>query len=1063
MRAVARAFARNPVFANIVLVLIFLVGYAASRRIPRETFPDFETGKIRVTIVYPGADPTEIEEAISRKIETALDGLPGVKQLTTRSEEGFAMATVTVREEYETRQILDHVRNRIEAIDTFPIDAEKPIIVDVIRRDLVLLVALSGDMPERRLKRWAEDIKGDMQRLSGVSQVQIAGARDFEISVEVTEERLQALGLTLDAVGHAIRRSSLNLPAGTVRTEREEIRLRTLGRRYTGEQMKEIVVAARPNGDMITLDRIATIRDGFAEENFIATLDGSPTIFLLVSKTPQEDSIHISDAVKAFVTERSEALPDGTRMDVMYDMSEYLRARIDLLLRNGLAGLTLVFLLVWIFLDFRLSFWVGIGMPVSIAGGLAVMWATGQSINMVSLFALIMVLGLIVDDAIVVGEAIHRKRVEGLSAIGAAVEGLAEVGWPVFAGVATTLVAFLPLAFVSGVMGKFIAILPVVVIACLAVSLIECLLLFPAHMSHTSPSRDPRQPRTPFLRRLSRVRHAGRDGLSWFIHHIYAPTLEFAIACRYLTLAIALAAFMITGGILYSGILPFEMFPKMDGSIITATVELPSGTPLQVTHSTVERIEAGIRAVGERTKTASGEPLVEHVLALSGGALDSSRKYGPHIGSVQVVLLDSSKRGALSQKLMAEWEKEIGLIPGAQSLIFEDVEGSPVKRPVEVWFRGRDHDQLLGAADAFNERLRRYQGVYQVESSFRHGKTEIRFKLKPEARALGLTVADLASQLQARYHGHDAVRIQRGREDVRVKVRYTEAERRRLSGLQSVRIRTPLGSEVPLFSAGDATYASGYASILRVDGKRTVVTSAAVDTSIANAHAIMTELESDFFPELRERFPSVSIDPQGERREMHDSFGSLYVSFPLALVGIYVLIAAVFRSYTQPAVILVTVPLGIVGAVLGHMLMGLTLSMLSLFGMVALAGVAVNDAIVMIEAINENLAKGMPFHEAVREGGVRRFRAVTLTTLTTVGGLMPLILETDLQAQFLIPMAVSIAGGEAFGTFLTVLLVPVCFYILNDMRCAVSRRRSGDGLTREAVEPARQRRKPVVE
>ena len=1055
MKTLAWAFARNPVFANIVLVLIFLLGYIAARSMTRETFPDFQGGQIQVTVPYPGADPSEVEEGVALKIEEALVGLSGVRRLTTDSHEGVCQALIDVEESADFRQVLDQVRLRLDGISAFPADAEAPIVTDRVYRDLVVLVALSADLPERRLKHWAEDLKDEILALPEVSQVTLAGAREFEISVEVSEERLQAHGMTLAELSNVIRGSSQSLPAGTIRTGGEEVRLRTLGRKYTGEELGDIAVRALPTGAIIPLDRIAEIRDGFAEDSFVATLDGAPAVFLLVSKTRDEDSIEITDAIRELVSAKQSMLPPGARIELMYDMSSYLRARINLLLKNGVAGLVVVFLLIWAFLDLRLSFWVALGMPISIAGGLAVMWAMGESINMISLFALIMVLGLVVDDAIVVGEAIYQRRMQGMSAIEAAVEGLGDVGWPVLAGVTTTIVAFLPLAFVSGVMGKFISSLPVVVIGCLIVSLVEVLLLFPAHLGHARIAEGPASASSvPFVRRFRRAREGLQRGLDWLIREVYAPTLERAFAWRYAVMAGMLAACLIMAGIVAGGYIRFELFGKVDGSILTSRVELPGGTPLHVTEAVVQRMEQAIREVSDRIPTRSGEPLLQHVLALSGGSLDTSGQYGPHIGSTQVVLLDSKSRGIHSDRVMVEWEKAIGPIAGAEALSFENIERGPVAHAIEIWLRGPDLDALLESSEGLRRRLGRFSGVYQVEGSFRTGKQEIRFELKPEASALGLTVADLAGQLQARFFGREAIRIQRGKDEIRVKVRYPAEERTRLSTLDGVRIRTPLGGDVPLYSVAEAEEAPGYASIRRIDGMRAVLVTAKVDSDVANAREVLAELQHEYIPRLEAEYPGVLVTVRGESEAMQLAMDDLMAGFPLAIVGIYVLIAAIFRSYIQPVVILFTIPLGAFGALLSHLLLGMDITLLSVFGMVALAGVAVNDAIVMIEAVNKNLAEGMPFHAAVREGGLQRFRAVLLTTVTTVGGLAPLILETDFQAKFLIPMAVSIAGGELLGTLFTVIVVPVFLYIMNDFRCLAFRVVKGRWPEREDVEPA---------
>ena len=1023
----------------------------------RETFPEFSLDLITISVPYPGADPEEVEEGISRKIEEAIEGLEGIKQYTTESSENVGTATIEVKEDYNIDDVLDRVRTEVNAISTFPVDAEKPVITELMLKDPVMLLYLSGDMSERRIKEWSEKIKDEIQQLPEVSQVGIFGAREYEIGIEVSEERLREYGLTFDMVVDAVRRSSLNLAGGTIRTQGEEIRMRTMGRKYTGEALASIVVLARPQGEIITLDRLANIKDGFTEDPINSMINGEPSVMLIVYKTKEEDALTISEAVQQFIKQKQQRLPAGANMKILYDNTEMLRSRINLLVKNGIIGLMIVFLMLWSFLNARLSFWGGMGIPISIAGALAILWAIGGTINMVSLFGLIMVLGIVVDDAIIVGEAIYVHRKQGKPPLKAAVDGVSEVGMPVVAAVTTTIVAFIPLFYVGGIMGKLIAILPAVVIACLTVSLVECLLLLPAHLSHLPDPNVRHNNSNSLSRRLELLHHLTSSGMEWFVDRIYKPFLSKSLYWRYISFCTAVSILLLTIGFVKGGILKFEVFPEIDGFIMTATVEFPSGTPPEITGQAIERIDAALLRLAEQTQTRSGDPLIEDRLALVGQTLENLPRSGPHLGSVQAILLDSDRRGVHSKDLMVLWEKEIGPILGIKSLTFTGFSAGPPGDPIEVWLQGQDMQAILAAADDLMDRLRKFEGVYQIRSDFSQGKNEMRLELKPEARTLGLTVNDLARQIYAGYYGDEAVRLQRGRDDIRIKVRYTADERSRISNIERVRIRTASGHEVPLMSVANISFAPGYSTITRTDGMRRVAVSAGVNTKKANANEIFAELNSNYFPKLKRRYPEIHVALQGEQKKMRESFDSLYVGYPLALIGIFIIIATMFRSYAQPFVIMFTVPFGIIGAVIGHLLLGYDLSIMSIFGMVALTGVVVNDAIVLIERINENIAEGMPFFEAILSGGARRFRAIFLTTISTVGGLTPLIMETDLQAKFLIPMALSIAAGVVFATVLTLVLVPSLLALLSDARLLVHRLRHGYWPKRVDVEPARHR------
>ncbi len=1055
MKSLVASFARNTVFANILLAIILLAGGMAVFSMVREAFPEVPLDLLSVTVPWPGADPEEVEEGICRKIEEAIEGIDGIKEINTMSREHVGVAQIEVHEDYDLNAVKERVRNVVEAISTFPVDAEKPVLEEVLFRDEVMMISLGAEeMDERQLKEWAEQIKEEIRSLPEVSQVQVLGVRDYEIAIEVSEEQLRQYGLSFNQVAQIVRGNSINLSGGTMRTEGEEIRLRTLGRRYTASEFADIVVLARPGGDVVTLDRIATIRDDFTEDRVIALFNGEPVVTVMVLKTTEEDTLAIDKAVRAYLAEREKLLPAGVHAHIWGGHVDILRARIRLLTRNGLIGLTLVFILLWLFLDIRLSFWAGMGMPISVAGALAIMWGMGATINMISLFGLIMVLGVIVDDAIVVGEAIYVARKNGAAPLLAAVEGVLEVGMPVIAAVTTTIVAFIPLYFVGGMMGKFISVLPLVVISCLLISLVECLILLPAHLNHL-PAFEEKDQKGHRVRRLGLGFHRFMNrGLEWVIAHAYHPFVHVALRWRYVCIAIAVAVLLVTKGFMDSGYLKFHVFPKVEGNRATAQVEFPNGTPLHVTKAAIEQIDAAIKRVDKRTPTLTGEPLVQHSFSLVGRKLGGG--LGSHLGSVRLELLDAEARGVFREDVLVDWEQEVGAIPGAVSLTFS---GGRVMggAPIEVWLQGHQMDSILAAAEEVKAKLATYEGVYQIEHDFRPGKNELKLQLKPEARALGLTVADLARQVYAGYFGEQAIRIQRGRDDIRVRVRYPADERNKVAEFEKVRIRTPQGLEVPLLSVADIAYGPGYATINRTDGMRRVAVTAEIDEARANANEVVNDLNTGFFPSLATTYPEVSVALKGEKKDMAESFGSLFITYPIALLGIFIIVATVFRSYLQPLVIMVTVPFGIIGAIIGHVILGYDLSMMSFFGMVALSGVVVNDAIVLIECINTFIANGTPFAEAIAKGGARRFRAIFLTSVSTVGGLTPLLMEQDRQAQFLIPMAVSLAAGVAFATLLTLLLVPCLLIALNDLRRVAHWLAFREWPSPEEVEPASRR------
>ncbi|MCH7959364.1 MAG: efflux RND transporter permease subunit [Candidatus Hydrogenedentes bacterium] len=1094
---------RNSVLVNVMMIMLLVAGALAANLMIREVFPRMSVDVLTITVLYPGADPEEVEEGISRKIEEAIDGIEGIKRYTTTSAENISVTAIEVQEGRSVDDVYTDVRNAIDSISTFPVTAEKPILSEITIMTEVMILAVAGNQPERVMKEFAEEIKDELQALPSVSQVAISGTRDYEIAIEISEDRLREYGLTFNQVAAEVRRGSLNLSGGVMRTQGEEIRLRTVGRKYTGEDFASIVVLARADGDVITLGQIADVKDGFTEDAINPTFNGEPAVLISISKTPSEDSIAIAEEVDEYLAQKLGELPAGLTITKWSDQSVNIRANIDLLVRNGLIGLTIVFFALWFMLDLRLSFWVSLGIPVSLSGAMFVMLLLGASLNMMSLFGLIMVLGIVVDDAIVVGEAIYVARKRGDPPLLAAVNGVREVGMPVLAAVTTTIIAFLPLMFVGGVMGKFVGIIPVAVISALLFSLLESLFLLPSHLSHlpgpdhvSIPARMSRSvlrgletlqglrrlPLVALVARMSRrvlrvlmviptaTRHRITSGTDWFVERMYLPFVTRALHFRYVALSVAIAILMITVGMTQGGFVKFEVFTQDDSNDVVANIEFPRGTPIEITERATRETEAALLRVVARLPRKDEIPLIRNVYTITGQGMSGSANdfggpsFGNHTGAIRVELADSDNRLILAQDLLVEWEKEVGPIPGAITQDFSILSNGPPGAPINITLKGEDMDTLLAVSGELKAKLHTYEGIYQISDSFRPGKNEMRFDLKPEARALGLNLEDLASQVYAGFYGQEALRLQRGRDDIRVKVRYTEDQRSRLALLEQVRIRTPQGHEVPFYSVAEVSFAQGYSAITRIDGKKSVTVTAQNDPRRINADAVITDLNSGFMDELDAKYSGYTWSFDGPQKDARDAFSTLFIGLPVAMIGVFIIIASVFRSYVQPFVIMFTIPFGIIGAIWGHYALGLTMTMFSTFGMVALTGVVVNDAIVLIEAINKTLARGVPVFEAIVQGGKRRFRAIFLTSLSTVGGLAPLIMETDMQIRMVKPMAVSLAAGVAFATILTLVFIPCLLGVLNDFRRVVFWLLHGYWPTREEVEPARLRnRDPLLE
>ncbi len=1055
MRGMIDWFARNSVAANLMMAFILVSGVLATSNVREESFPEIELDRINVEVPYLGAAPEEVEQAVNVRIEEAIQGIDGIKQIQSTASEGMGSVMIELELDADARRVVDEVKSNIDAITTFPIETEKPVIREMTMRQQVVDVAVSGDVDPFTLKRVTERVRDELTAIPEITQVDIISAPPYEISIEVSEDDLRRHGMTFDQVAQAVRRSSLDLPGGSVRTERGEILLRTIGQAYRGAEFENLVLWTRADGSRLHLGDVATVVDGFEETDQQARFDVEPAMMVSVFRTGEQSSIELAGLVNDYVEEARSRVPEGISLTVWQDMAKILSSQRSHMLRNGFAGFALVFLVLALFLELRLAFWVSLGIPISFLGAIALMPGLDVSVNEVSLFAFVLVLGIVVDDAIIVGENIYRHQEEHGEGLRGSVEGAYEIAKPVTFAVLTTVAAFSPLLFVPGMMGKIFRIIPLVVIPCLLFSLLESLNILPAHLSHI-PKRVRQGPWRRFQSRFA-------NGLKRFVQQVYAPLLEMALRWRYLTASIGVGTMIVTVGLVLSGRPAFQFFPSIEADVMAASVTMPQGTPVDTTGQAVARLEAGAARLRERLLEETGHDYFLHVSATVGDLPMAARSNGPigpaagaaqpNVGEVAIELLPTQQRIYSSEQLGLMWRDATGPIPEAVDVNFQMSVMTPGS-DVDVQLAGPDLDSLRAAAEEVRQRLLGYAGVYEVTDTFRAGKEEMKLGIKPAAETLGLTLQDLGRQVRQAFYGEEAQRIQRGRDDIRVMVRYPRDERRSLGDLENMRIRTPDGGEVPFGQVAVVEPGRGFASIRRVDRNRAVNVTASVDASVTSAGEVIADLDTRILPEVLARYPGVFYTFEGVMAEQRDAVGGLQRGFVLALLMIFALLAVPLKSYVQPLIIMSAIPFGLIGAVWGHLLLDLNVSMMSMFGLVALTGVVVNDSLIMVDFINRaravhagvgrmaQQAGGGPTDRrafetaglalAVREAGVSRFRPILLTSLTTFFGLAPMMWDRSFDTAFMVPMAVSLGFGVLFATFITLILVPTSYMILDD-------------------------------
>ncbi len=1044
MKGAIAWFARNSVVANLLLVVIVAAGAMATGQVKREIFPEISLDRITIEVEYRGAAPQEVEEAICIRVEEAVQAIEGIKEITSTAVEGRGTVNLELITGYEANEVLDDVKAAVDAINTFPDDAERPVVRDLDAVNAVINVTISGQTDLATLKQLGVRVRDGLAALEEISQVQLLSTPAYEISIEVSEDALRRWGLSFDDIAAAVRRFSVDLPGGSVRTDTGQIMLRTDGQAYRGEEFERLPLLMRPDGTNLYLRDVATVVDGFEEVAITSRLEGQPAVSIQVSRIGDESAITVSEAVHRFVADTRPTMPEGVELSTWMDQARLLKGRIDLLVRNAATGLLLVFVVLALFLRLRLAFWVTLGIPVCFLGSIALMPVFDVSINMMSLFAFILVLGIVVDDAIVVGENIHSVQTRTGKQVSASIRGTYEVLVPVTFGVLTTVAAFSPMLFVPGIVGKIMVVIPLIVIPTLLFSLVESKLILPCHLSHYRKPK-PRHLMGPAARLWNGFFDFFSNGLQQFVRRAYGPFAELALRWRYVTLACALASVLLTVGLIGSQKVRTVLFPTVESDNVLGFVTMPQDVSAEVTGGAVAHMEATAEALRRELEAEFGADQIQRVLATVGEQPFRAVQGGPtaglvsfqgeHLGEVNLALVPAEDRTISSSEIGARWRERIGLVPGAVELTVED-ELIGAGKAVDIQFSAVDMDTVRRAAELTKQRLAEYAGVAEISDTYRGGKPEINLSLTSEGESLGFTLQDLGRQVRQGFFGEEAQRIQRGRDDIRVMVRYPRRERASLGDLERIRVRTPAGDEVPFSTVATAELGRGPATIRRANRSRSINVQADIDESVTTSGQVLGSLQAEFLPQLAADHPGLTYTLEGDEAAFSESMEGLGRGFFIAMFVVFAMLAIPLKSYIKPLIIVSAVPFGMVGAVWGHWLLGMDLSFLSMCGMVALAGVVVNDGLVLVAFIDRNRRRYRSLREAVHAAGSVRFRPILLTSLTTAAGVTPLMFERSLQAQFLIPMAVALASGVLFATLVTLLLVPALYLIVEDLRDA---------------------------
>ncbi|WP_299796071.1 efflux RND transporter permease subunit [uncultured Shewanella sp.] len=1019
-------FARNSVAANLLMWVLIIGGLFSAVLINKEVFPSFELNYLRISVAYPGAAPQEIEEGINIKIEESIQDINGIKKVTSVASEGMGSVTIEVEDSYDPQDILDEAKLRIDAISTFPDNIEKPNIYRIKPENNVIWVSVYGDMDLHEMKELAKSIREDITALPSVTRAEVTGVREYEIGIELSEDKLREYGLSFAQVAQAVRNSSIDLPGGSIRAQDGDILLRTKGQAYTGDDFSNIVVSTRPDGSRIMLPQVATIKDGFEERLEYTRFNGLPAAIIEVTSVDDQNALDISQEVKAYIEQKRETLPASAKLDTWGDLTHYLKGRLNMMLSNMFYGAMLVFIILALFLEIRLAFWVMMGLPVCFLGAMLLMPMEpfSLSINMLTLFAFILVLGIVVDDAIVIGESAYTEIERHGHSLDNVVKGAKKVAMPATFGVLTTIAAFMPMLMVSGPQGIIWKSIGMIVILCLLFSLVESKLILPAHLAHMKPLK----PRSQ-LGRFGRFKAKLNDKVQYFIHHQYRVFLERCIRQRYNVVATFIGVLILSIALVVSGKVRWVFFPDIPSDFIQVQLEMDEGSSESNTLKVVKEIEEALYTMNSRMEADNGYPVVKHSF------INMSSRTSAFIFAE---LTKGEDRDVDGVTIATAWREQLPELIAVKKL---NINASTNESGGDISFRltSSNLEQLSQASTELKQKLKSYEGVYDIADNFSSGSHEIRLQIKPEAEAQGLTLSDLASQVRYGFYGFEAQRILRNKEEVKVMVRYPLEQRRTVGHLENMMIRTPSGISVPFSTVAEIELGDSYSSITRVDGRRAITITANADKNKVEPSKIVAEIQKEFMPYLEGQYPQISTSLDGGSADEQSALVSLMQGFFFALFTIYALMAIPLKSYSQPLIIMSVIPFGMIGALFGHFILGLSMSILSLCGIVALAGVVVNDSLILVDFVNKARSQGQSITQAAIESGCYRFRAIILTSLTTFVGLVPIIMEKSLQAKIVIPMATSLAFGILFSTVVTLVLVPLLYIILDDIRRGIRR------------------------
>lgn len=1012
----------NRVTPNLLMFVLLIGGLFCTTLIKQEVFPQFAVPYVMVNVSYPGSTPEQVEQNIILAIESKAQGIDGISETTATASEGSGRVIFKLDDSADIQTVFQDIQQAVTQITTFPANAERPVISTFTGGNRsVLDMQLYGDVPQTSLRAYAEQVRDQLLQSPHITQVELEGTQTYVVRVEVPQQRLRSYHLTLPDISNRIAAAAVDVGGGQVDTQSGQILLRLKGRRNKAAEFARIPILTTADGTVIHLGDIAKVSDGFLDSNKAATYDGMRSIGIAVSRVGDQTPTAVSKAARKAMKQVARSMPPQLHYAINGDRSMIYKQRLDLLLKNAAMGLALVLIVLSLFLDLRLAFWVTMGIPTAFLGAFLLLPLFGVTINMISMFAFIIALGIVVDDAIVAGENIYEARERGASYKDAAITGARSVSLPITFSILTNIVAFGPLLFVPGFLGKIFAVIPLVVITVFVISWFEAMLIMPSHLAHGRQGR-----RNRVSQAIHTRQQAFSRGFSNLVDRYYQPFAAQMVHHRYLTSAIGLASLIIVLTWAGSGRMGFSLMPKVESDHAVANLTMPYGSPMASMQATREKLEAAANQVASQH---GGDQLLKGIFATIEQNTLEMRAYLQPAGVRPISTADFTR----------DWRQTLGDVPGMQSAQFQSDAGGPgAGKDLTVDLSARDTDMLDTAAEALAARLADFQGVTDIDSGVAHGKSQLSFTLNDNGRALGLSNQSVGAQVRAAFYGDEALRQLRGSNEVRVMVTLPKAERDSRAAVRNLLIRTPDNTYVPLGQIATIEPTHAFTSIERRNGRRTVEVSANVTPSSAT-NRILNSLNQTVLPTLKKQYPGLSSGYNGIQEDMQDSVHAIFIGFIISLVLIYILLAIPFRSYIQPAIVMLAIPFGIVGAIIGHEIMGYSLSVISMFGVVALAGVVVNDSLVLIYYANGLRDQGHGPADAVRLAAVRRFRPIILTTLTTFGGLAPMIFETSLQARFMIPMAISLGFGILFATGITLGLVPCFYVIVEDIKAGLTR------------------------